>query len=85
MVYTPEEALRARIEELLWEKEQSTKNAEAMVLPERIGTEPVVWKEIIEDSSGYFLILVLLAAGVLYWSKGRELDQRLEARRRELL
>ncbi len=85
VVYTPEEALRARIEELLWEKEQSTKNAEAMVLPERIGTEPVVWKEIIEDSSGYFLILVLLAAGVLYWSKGRELDQRLEARRRELL
>ena len=85
VVYTPEEALRTRIETLLREKEQSTKNAETMVLPERIGTEPIVWKEIIEDSSGYFLILVLIAAGVLYWGRGRELDQKLEARKRELL
>lgn len=84
-VYTPEEAIRAQIEALLHEKEESTKSAEAMVLPERIGTEPVVWKEIIEDSSGYFLILVLLAAGVLYWGRGRELDQKLETRKRELL
>ncbi len=85
VVYTPEEGLRAQIEELLWEREESTKNEETMVLPEQIGTEPIVWKEIIEDSSGYFLILVLLAAGVLYWNRGRELDQKLEARKRELL
>ncbi|MDE7246593.1 MAG: hypothetical protein K2N43_01760, partial [Lachnospiraceae bacterium] len=85
VIYTPEEALRARIETLLRENEESTKNATTMVLPDRIGTEPIVWKEIIEDSSGYFLILVLLAAGVLYWGKGRELDQKLEARKRELL
>lgn len=85
VVYTPEEALRARIETMLWEKEESTKSAEAMILPDRIGAEPVVWKEIIEDSSGYFLILVLIAAGVIYWGRGRELDQKLEARKRELL
>ena len=35
--------------------------------------------------SGYFLILVILAAGVLYWGRGRELDQKLETRKRELL
>lgn len=85
VVYTPEEAIRARIETLLHEKEESTKSAEAMVLPERIGTEPIVWKEIIEDSSGYFLILVFFSAGALYWNRGRELDQKLEARKRELL
>ena len=56
-----------------------------MTLPGQIGTEPVIWQEIIEDSSGYFLILVLLAAGVLYWGKARELDQKLEERKRELL
>lgn len=85
VIYTPEEAIRARLEALLHEKEESTESAEAMMLPERIGTESVVWKEIIEDGSGYFFILVLLAAGALYWSKGRELDQKLEARKRELL
>lgn len=85
VIHTPEEALRARIEEMLLEREESTKNKDAMVLPEEIGTEPVVWKEIIEDSSGYFLILVFLAVGLLYWSKSRELDQKLEVRKRELL
>lgn len=84
-IYTPEEALRMRIEALMGEKEENTKSAEAMILPDRIGTEPVVWKEIIEDSSGYFLILVLIAACVIYWGRGRELDQKLESRKRELL
>lgn len=84
-IYTPEEALRARIEELLRERGESSRNIEIMTLPEQIGTEPVIWSEIIEDSSGYFLILVILAAGVLYWGRGRELDQKLETRKRELL
>lgn len=85
VIYTPEEALRNRIEEMLQEKEESTKSAEAMILPEQIGTEPIMWKEIVEDSSGYFLVLVFLTAGVVYWSRDRELDQKLEARKRELL
>lgn len=85
VIYTPEEAIRTEIEKLLREREESTKSTEVMTLPERVGTEPLVWKEIIEDSSGYFLILVLIAAGALYWGSGRELDQKLEARKRELL
>lgn len=85
LIYTPEEILRVRIEELLREKEENSRSGEVMALPEQIGTEPIIWSEIIEDSSGYFLILVLLAAGVLYWGRGRELDQKLEARKRELL
>lgn len=85
VVYTPQEAIRLRIEELIREREESTKNREVMVLPEQVGTEPVIWQEIIEDSSGYLLLLALFAAGVLYWGRGRELDQKLEARKRELL
>lgn len=85
VIYTPEEALRGRMEELLRENEESTKNEQVMVLPEQMGTEPIIWREIIEDSSGCFLILVLLAAGVIYWGRGRELDQKLEARKKELL
>lgn len=83
--YTPQEALRMRLEELLREREESSRSGEVMTLPENIGTEPVIWSEIIEDSSGYLLILVILAACVLYWGRGRELDQKLETRQRELL
>lgn len=85
VVYTPKEALRIRMEELLREQDESSRSGEVMALPDRIGTEPVIWSEIIEDSSGYFLVLVILTACVLYWGKGRELDQKLEARKRELL
>ncbi len=85
VIYTPEETLRVRIEELLREREENSRSGEIMTLPEQIGTEPVIWSEIIEDSSGYFLVLVILAAGVLYWGRGRELDQKLETRKRELL
>ncbi len=85
VIYTPQEAIRSRVEALLKEHEESTKSGEAMVLPDRLGPEPIVWREIIEDSSSYFLLLVLISAGVIYWGKGRKLDQKLEARRRELL
>lgn len=84
-VYTPQEAIRSRIENLLKEREENTRNEKTMTLPDRLGSEPIVWREIIDDSSGYFLLLVLVAAGALYWGKGREIDQKLEARRRELL
>lgn len=84
-VYTPQEAIRSRIENLLKEREESTKNEEGMTLPDRLGSEPIVWREIIDDSSGYFLLLVLIGAGALYWGKGREIDQKLEARKKELL
>lgn len=85
VVYTPQEEIRSRMEALIREREESTKSEETMALPDRLGTEPIVWREIIEDSSGYFLFLVLIAAGVLYWGKNREVDQKLEARKRELL
>lgn len=85
VVYTPEELLRARLEELLKEREENTRSGEVMMLPDRIGTEPVIWSEMIEDGSGYFLILVILAACVLYWGRGRELEQKLETRKKELL
>ena len=46
---------------------------------------PIVWKEITEDGSAYLLLLVLTAALLLYWTKGREPDRKLETRRKELL
>lgn len=85
VIFTPQEAIRSRVEELLRENGERTRTSEIMTLPETLGTEPIVWREIITDSSGYFLFFVFIAAGALYWGKGRELDRKLEARRRELL
>ncbi|MCM1121125.1 MAG: type II secretion system F family protein [Eubacterium sp.] len=84
-VYTHREIVRNKIEELLHMQEERTKNTQTMILPESVESEPIVWREVIEDSSGYLLLLVLLAAGVLYWGKGREIDRQLEQRKKELL
>ena len=85
VVYTYKEMLRSRIEELLHIQEERTKNEETMVLPDNIDSEPIIWREIIRDSSGYLLLLVLTAIGFLYWGSGRELDRKLEQRKRELM
>lgn len=85
VIYSAEEALRNRMDELIAKQEEDTKNEEMMVLPAQIDNCPVIWTEVIEDGSGYFLALILIAAGVLYWGHGKELDQKLEQRRRELL
>lgn len=83
--YTYREMLRSRIEDLLHIQEDQTGSTEVMILPDSVESEPIVWREIIKDVSGYFLILVLLAAGMLYFAAGRDLDRKLEQRKRELL
>lgn len=84
-IYTYREILRSRIEELLHIQEEQTGSTEVMVLPDSVESEPIIWKEIIEDSSGYLLMLAILAAGFLYFGAGRDLDRKLERRKKELL
>lgn len=85
VVYTHREMVHNKIEELLHMQEERTKSTQTMILPDSVGSEPIVWREIVEDSSGYLMLLVMLAAGLLYWGKGREIDRQLEQRRKELL
>lgn len=85
VVYTHKEMVRNKIEELLHVQDERTKSTQTMILPDSVESEPIVWREIVEDSSGYLMLLVLLTAGLLYWGKGREIDRRLEQRKKELL
>lgn len=85
VVYTYREMLRNRIEQLMHIQEEQTGSEEVMVLPDSMDSEPIIWREIIEDNSGYLMILVLLAVGCVYYGYGRELDRQLEQRKRELL
>ncbi|MDE6846045.1 MAG: secretion protein F [Lachnospiraceae bacterium] len=84
-VYTHKEMVRNKLEELLHIQEERTADTQSMILPDNVESEPIIWREIIEDGSGYLMMLVLLAAGVLYWGKGREIDRQLEQRKKELL
>lgn len=84
IAYTQQELVRRRIEELLHMQEQRTGSTEAMILPDSVESKPIIWREIVEDGSGYLMCLILIAAGVLYWGRGRELDRQLDKRRREL-
>ncbi|MDE6740456.1 MAG: type II secretion system F family protein [Lachnospiraceae bacterium] len=84
IVYTQRELMRRRIEELLHMQEQRTGSTEAMILPDSVESKPIIWREIVEDGSGYLMCLILIAAGILYWGRGRELDRQLEKRKREL-
>lgn len=85
VVYTYRETLRNRIEQLLHVQGERTGSEEVMVLPDSIESKSIVWREIIEDSSGYLLLLILLAVGCLYWGRSRELDRQLDRRKQELL
>lgn len=84
-LYTGQELFRRRIEELLHLQEEKTGAMDRMALPAQVESVPIVWKEIVEDGSGYLLLLVLSAAGFLYWARSREPDRQLENRRKELL
>ena len=83
--YTHREMVRNRIEELLHAEEERTGSKEIMVLPDSMESQPIVWREIVEDSSGYLMMLILLAAGLLYLGRGREIDKQMERRKKELL
>ena len=85
VVYTRKEELRSRIEASLDQQQENTGSTEIMKLPDSVDSQPIVWRQIIQDSSKYLFLLVLLAAGCIYWSSGRELDRRIEQRKRELL
>jgi hypothetical protein len=85
VVYTEKELLRMRLQELIDMQAEKTKYAETMELPEQLGDKTIIWQEIAADNSGYFLLLILLTAGVLFWGRSRDLDNKLERRKRELL
>lgn len=85
VIYTHREKLRRRLEELLRVQEEQTGTREAMLLPDSVDSRKIVWKEIVEDGSGYLFILALFAACMLYLGRERELERKLEQRKKQLL
>lgn len=84
-VYTEEEQWIQKIQESLEWENQKSRTDKVMLLPEQIGTRKVVWKEVMEDGSGYFFLLLCIATVAVFYWKGREVEQSLEKRRKSLM
>lgn len=84
-VLTEEEQLLKHIEESLTEQDEQSRTDSALILPDQVGSENIIWKEVIQDSSGYFFLLMCIAAILVFLSKKKEVEQNLEKRSRELL
>lgn len=82
---TEQEMLVKSIEEALEDQNQASSTDKVMKLPEKIGSETVVWKEVIEDSSGYLFLLICVAAVAVLISQNKEVDEKLKKREKELL
>ncbi|MCM1039994.1 MAG: secretion protein F [Ruminococcus sp.] len=84
-VLTKEETVLKNIKESLAAQDEKSRTDTVMLLPEQIGTKNIIWKEVIQDSSGYFFLLMCIAAVLVFLSKNKEVEQNLEKRSRELL
>ena len=56
-----------------------------MILPDYIENKNVIWKEVIQDNSGYLFLLMCTASVLIFFSKSRDVDKDLEKRKKELL
>ena len=82
---TPNEQLMRNILEAVQAQDLASRTAEVLTLPDHIGKEQVIWQEVISDSSSTFFLLLCMAALLIAWQRNREVDQKLEKRRKELL
>mgnify|MGYP001032078423 CR=1 FL=1 len=84
-VLTKQELLLKRIEQSLEERNQASREEGAFILPEKIGSQNVIWKEVIQDGSGFLFLLMCIAAVFLFRAGNGEVERRLAERDRELL
>ncbi|MCM1049826.1 MAG: hypothetical protein NC433_15530 [Clostridiales bacterium] len=84
-VFTREEQLLQSIEASLEEQNQASRTGGVMILPDNIENKNVIWKEVIEDNSGYFFLLMCAASILIYFSKVKDVEKDLEKRKKELL
>lgn len=82
--YTEEELFQREASRLAREAEESSRKNEKVTLPEQIGKDKVIWKEVKGERSILLLFLGIVAAGLLYMGQEQERKKRLAARQRNL-
>lgn len=84
-VLTDRERLLKSIESSLEEQDRMSRTEEILRLPGKIGSKNVIWKEVIQDNSGYFFLMICVAAFFLFYSGEKDVERSLAERNRELL
>lgn len=85
VVLTEEELFLQSIEASLEEQNQASRTGSAMILPDYIENKNVIWREVIQDNSGYFFLLICAASILIFFSKSKDVEKDLEKRKKELL
>lgn len=83
--YTEEEALFQKMKQRIEEQDKKQETSEELILPEKIGDEKIVYKEIKEETELPLFFLSVGAGIVLFFSKDRELSKKVEKRRKTLM
>ncbi|MCM1251318.1 MAG: type II secretion system F family protein [Clostridium sp.] len=84
-VYTKDEMLMQSILDALEKQSRESESQSRMMLPKEAGGREIIWREVIEDSSGTFFLVMCIAAALVFFSKKKEVEENLEKRKRELL
>lgn len=84
-VLTEEELFLRNVEASLEEQNQASRTDSAMILPDYIENKNVIWREVIQDNSGYFFLLICAASILIFFSKSKDVEKDLEKRKKELL
>lgn len=85
VVLTEREQLTQKIKSSLEEWDRESRTEENLVLPNRIGFQNVIWKEVMQDKSGYLFLMLCVVAFFLFYSGEKEVERNMEERNRELL
>lgn len=77
-------ALRRRLQEAIWQQEETSRYEKTLPLPKVLGEEPVTWTLEQENNSPIFLILTLAAAVGVFVLKDKDLHEQTLERKRSL-
>lgn len=84
-LYSQEELLKKKVQELLTNQETNSRKEEQMELPESVEGNRLQWSEKRDESSGMIFALLCVAAVLIYLLRDRELQKQIEDRNHQLL
>lgn len=83
--YTPDELQEIKLQEALSKQDLITKTDSNFILPKQLEDQEIFWQEKQTQTGKEIFALMILVIVILYISKDREIDTKLEERREQLL
>ena len=84
-IYSEEEAFRKEVYNLLNQQEQKNRHEIQVELPEYVDGKKLIWSEKKENGSSFIFLLIVIGAGTVYFLGDKDLQNKMEARNRQML